>query len=60
MAAKPQLPPQAHHEADGEERTWLVWIADLLPHALASDIRALVKQAAAVIKPTLEGWTREG
>jgi hypothetical protein len=45
--------------ADGQTRSRLVWIADLLPHALAGDIGGLIDQAAAVIKPTLEGRTRE-
>ncbi len=46
--------------ADGEGRSRLVWIADLLPNELAGDIRAMIEQAAAVMKPTLEGRTREG
>jgi carbon monoxide dehydrogenase subunit G len=41
--------------ADGAERSRLVWIADLLPDAVAGDIRAMIDQAAAVMKPTLEG-----
>jgi carbon monoxide dehydrogenase subunit G len=55
-----------HHNAsaqvftDGEGRSRLVWIADLLPHELAGDIRAMIEQAAAVMKPTLEGRTRQG
>jgi hypothetical protein len=50
-----------HHNAsaqvftDGEGRSRLVWIADLLPHELAGDIRAMIEQAAAVMKPTLGG-----
>ena len=40
--------------ADGAGRSRLVWIADLLPHELAADIRAMVEQAAAVMKKTLE------
>lgn len=32
----------------------LVWIADLLPDAIAGDIRAMIDQAASVMKPTLE------
>jgi hypothetical protein len=31
-----------------------VWIADLLPNELAPDIRAMIEQAAKVMKPTLE------
>ena len=45
--------------ADGGERSRLVWIADLLPDAVAEDIRAMIEQAAAVMKRTLEG-RREG
>jgi len=40
--------------ADGAGRSRLVWIADLLPHELAGDIRAMIEQAAAILKPTLE------
>ena len=40
--------------ADGDGRSRLVWIADLLPNESARDIRGLIDQAAAVIKPTLE------
>jgi carbon monoxide dehydrogenase subunit G len=40
--------------ADGEGRSRLVWIADLLPDELAGDIRAMIEQAATVMKPTLE------
>ena len=32
----------------------LVWIADLLPHELAPQIRAMIEHAASVMKPTLE------
>lgn len=41
--------------ADGEGRSLLVWIADLLPDEVADDIRAMMDQAAAVMKPSLEG-----
>jgi carbon monoxide dehydrogenase subunit G len=40
--------------ADGAGQSRLVWIADLLPHELAVDIRAMIEQAAAVMKKTLE------
>jgi carbon monoxide dehydrogenase subunit G len=40
--------------ADGAGRSRLVWIADLLPHELAADIRAMIEEAAAVMKKTLE------
>ncbi len=41
--------------ADGEERSRLVWIADLLPNEIAGDIRAMIEQGTAVMKRTLEG-----
>jgi hypothetical protein len=34
--------------------TRLVWIADLLPHALADTIAPLIDQALAAMKRTLE------
>ena len=40
--------------ADGERRTRLVWIADLLPDELAGEIRAMIDQGMAVMKKTLE------
>jgi carbon monoxide dehydrogenase subunit G len=43
---------QVFAERDGRSR--LVWIADLLPDAIAGDIRAMIEQAARVMKPTLE------
>jgi carbon monoxide dehydrogenase subunit G len=49
-----------HHNAsmqvfeNGAGRSRLVWIADLLPDAAARDIRGLMEQAMAVVKPTLE------
>ena len=56
----------SHHNAsaqvfaEGASRCRLVWIADLLPNELAGDIRAMIDQAAAVMKPTLEGQRRGG
>jgi hypothetical protein len=41
--------------ATGEERSRLVWIADLLPNEIAGDIRAMIEQGTAVMKRTLEG-----
>jgi hypothetical protein len=41
--------------AEGDGRCRLVWIADLLPNELAGDIGMMIEQAAAVMKPTLEG-----
>ena len=56
----------SHHNAsvqvfaDGEGRSRLVWIADLLPDDAAGDIRAMIEQAAAIMKPTLEGRNGRG
>jgi carbon monoxide dehydrogenase subunit G len=41
--------------ADGEGRSRVVWIADLLPDAVAGDIRAMIEQGMVVMKKTLEG-----
>ena len=46
--------------ADGDGRSRLVWVADLLPDELAGDIRAMIDQAATVMKRTLEGRAQEG
>ena len=40
--------------AEGEDRSRLVWITDLLPNELAVAIGALVEQGAEVMKKTLE------
>lgn len=40
--------------AEGEDRSRLVWITDLLPNEVAGPIGALVEQGASVIKQTLE------
>jgi polyketide cyclase/dehydrase/lipid transport protein len=40
--------------ADGDQRSRLVWIADLLPDELAGDIRAMIEQATTIMKKTLE------
>ena len=51
----------SHHNAsvqvfaDGARRCRLIWIADLLPNELAGEIRAMIDQAAAVMKKTLDG-----
>jgi carbon monoxide dehydrogenase subunit G len=53
-----------HHNAsvqvvpDGPGRTRLTWVADLLPNEVAGDIRAMIDQAASVMKRTLEGQFR--
>jgi hypothetical protein len=49
-----------HHNAslqvfpDGERRSRVVWIADLLPNELASHIAGMIEQGMAVKKKTLE------
>jgi carbon monoxide dehydrogenase subunit G len=43
---------QVFSEGDGRSR--LVWIIDLLPHALAPTVSALAEQATHVMKKTLE------
>jgi carbon monoxide dehydrogenase subunit G len=40
--------------AEGQGRSRVVWIADLLPHELASQIAALMEQGLGVMKRTLE------
>jgi len=53
-------PRLTHHNAsmqvfaDGEGRSRVVWIADLLPNEVAGDIRALIEQAMSVMRRTLE------
>ena len=51
--------PKHHHAsmqvfADGEDRSRLVWITDLLPNELAPTIGGMVEQGTAVMKRTLE------
>jgi hypothetical protein len=40
--------------AEGEGRSRLVWITDVLPHDLAASISTLVEQGSAAMKQTLE------
>jgi hypothetical protein len=53
-------PRLTHHNAslqvfgDGERRSRVVWIADLLPDEMAGTIRAMLEQGMAVMKKTLE------
>jgi hypothetical protein len=50
----------SHHNAslqifpDGEKRSRVVWIADLLPNELAGRIAGMIDQGMAVMKKTLE------
>ncbi len=52
--------PLAHHHAsfqvfaEGESRSRLVWITDVLPHELAAEIRLRVERGAVIMKQTLE------
>jgi hypothetical protein len=52
--------PLTHYSASaqvfavGDRRTRFVWIADLLPHEMASTITAMIEQGLATIKKTLE------
>jgi carbon monoxide dehydrogenase subunit G len=41
--------------ADGDGRSRVVWIADLLPNELAGYIAGMIEQGMAVMKQTLEG-----
>lgn len=53
-------PRLTHHNAslqifpEGEERSRVVWIADLLPNEVAGYIRGMIEQGMAVMKQTLE------
>ena len=50
-----------HHNAsaqaftEGAGRTRVVWIADLLPHAMAPAIAGMIEQGLAAMRATLEG-----
>jgi hypothetical protein len=52
--------PLVHHHAsfqvfaEGASRSRLVWITDVLPHALATEIRLRVERGADIMKQTLE------
>jgi len=53
-------PRLTHHNAslqvldEGRGRSRVVWIADLLPNAVAGEIRGLIEEGMAVMKQTLE------
>ena len=57
VVGSPQL---THHNAsmqvfaDGERRSRVVWIADLLPNELAGYIRTMIEQSMRVMKQTME------
>ncbi len=46
--------------AEGDARCRAVWIADLLPHALAPAIEAMIVQGMAAMKTTLESAPSRG
>jgi carbon monoxide dehydrogenase subunit G len=46
--------------AEGEGRTRLVWVTDVLPHEVAAPVGALVEQGAAIMKRTLETQAPSG
>jgi hypothetical protein len=43
--------------ADGDARSRVVWVADLLPHDLAGLVESMMQQGSAAIKETLERTT---
>jgi carbon monoxide dehydrogenase subunit G len=53
-------PRLTHHNAslqvfaEGERRSRVVWIADVLPHEAAPVIAGMIDQGLAIMKPTLE------
>ena len=53
-------PRLTHHNAslqvfaEGERRSRVVWVADLLPHEAAPVIAGMIDQGLAIMKPTLE------
>ena len=55
--------PLTHHNAsmqvfeDGDGRSRLVWITDILPNSVTGDIQALVEKGADAIRQTLESQT---
>ena len=58
--------PLTHHNAslqvfaEGENRSRVVWIADLLPNNLAATIAGMIDQGMGVMKRTLEAQARSG
>ena len=45
--------------AEGDARTRVVWIADLLPHDLATTIAGMIEQGMGVMRQTLERAARQ-
>ncbi len=58
--------PLLHHHAsfqvfaDGAGRSRLVWITDVLPHALAGEVRLRVERGAGIMKQALEDAVARG
>ena len=58
--------PLTHHNAslqviaDGESRSRVVWIADLLPNDLAGTIAGMIEQGMSIMKQTLERGAKGG
>ena len=52
--------PPTHHNASfqvvaaGPQRCWLIWIADILPDAITSEIEPMMERGMAVIRQTLD------
>lgn len=46
--------------AEGETHSRVVWIADLLPNALAATIAGMIEQGMGAMKQTLEGARKSG
>ncbi len=60
-----RMPLVYHHAsfqvfADGEGRSRLVWITDVLPHALAGEVGLRVERGAAIMKQALEEAAARG
>ena len=58
--------PMTHHNAslqvfaEGDGRSRVVWIADLLPHDLAATIAGMIEQGMGVMRQTLERAAGKG
>jgi len=46
--------------AEGDGRSRVVWIADLLPHDLAATIAGMIEQGMGVMRQTLERAAGKG
>jgi hypothetical protein len=58
-------PPLEHHHAsfevrsEGDQRGWLIWTTDVLPHALAGMIRMRIERGAIEMKQAIEAAARD-